>query len=73
MYAFLLPAEFPEGEWDSVIATNLKGVWLCVKYKIVQMLEQGVGAIVNTSSIAGLIGMRGSTAYGAAKHGIGLT
>jgi NAD(P)-dependent dehydrogenase (short-subunit alcohol dehydrogenase family) len=67
-------AEFPEDEWDRVIATNLKGVWLTMKYEIQQMLEQGGGAIVNTSSIAGLIGMKGSTAYGAAKHGvIGLT
>ena len=67
-------AEFPEDEWDRVIATNLKGVWLCMKYEILQMLEQGGGAIVNTSSVAGLIGMKGSTAYGAAKHGVvGLT
>lgn len=63
-------ADFPEDEWDRVIAINLKGVWLSMKYEISQMLEQGGGAIVNTSSIAGLIGMEGSTAYGAAKHGV---
>lgn len=67
-------AEFPEEEFDRVLAVNLKGVWLCMKYEIAQMLKQGGGAIVNTSSIAGLIGMKGATAYSAAKHGvIGLT
>ena len=67
-------ADFPEDEWDRVMSINLKGVWLCMKYEIQQMLAQGGGAIVNTSSIAGLIGMKGSTAYGAAKHGVvGLT
>lgn len=66
--------EFPEDEWDRVIDVDLKGVWLGMKYQIAQMLEQGGGAIVNTSSIAGLIGMKGSSAYGAAKHGVvGLT
>ena len=63
-----------EDEWDRVMSINLKGVWLCMKYEIQQMLAQGGGAIVNTSSIAGLVGMKGSTAYGAAKHGVvGLT
>ena len=67
-------AEFPEDEWDRVINVDLKGVWLCMKYEIAQMLEQGGGAIVNTSSIGGLMGMRGGSAYGTAKHGvIGLT
>ncbi len=67
-------AEFPEDEFDRVISINLKGVWLCMKYEIAQMLEQGKGSIVNTSSIAGLIGMKGGSAYGAAKHGVvGLT
>ena len=66
--------EFPEDEWDRVIDVDLKGVWLGMKYEIPQMLEQGGGAIVNTSSIAGLIGMKGGSAYGAAKHGVvGLT
>ena len=66
--------EFPEDQWDRVIAVNLKGVWLCMKHEIRQMLTQGGGAIVNSSSVAGLIGMKGSTAYASAKHGvIGLT
>ena len=66
--------EFLESEWDRVIDINLKGVWLCMKHEIRQMLTQGGGSIVNTSSIAGMMGMKGSTAYGAAKHGvIGLT
>ena len=65
--------EFPEDEWDRVIDVNLKGVWLCMKYEIRHMLSQGGGAVVNTSSIAGLVG--GATpAYNASKHGvIGLT
>ncbi len=67
-------AEFPEDEFDRVISINLKGVWLCMKYEIPQMLEQRKGSIVNTSSIGGLIGMKGGAAYGAAKHGVvGLT
>jgi NAD(P)-dependent dehydrogenase (short-subunit alcohol dehydrogenase family) len=57
-----------------VLAVNLKGVWLCMKYEIRQMLAQGGGAIVNTASGAGLVGARGSGAYVASKHGVvGLT
>jgi NAD(P)-dependent dehydrogenase (short-subunit alcohol dehydrogenase family) len=57
-----------------MIAVNLKGVWLCMKHEIVQMLAQGGGAIVNTASIAGLAGLPTSSAYVAAKHGVvGLT
>ena len=57
-----------------MIGVNLKGVWLCMKHEILQMLEQGGGAIVNTGSIAGLIGLPTSSAYVAAKHGVlGLT
>src|SRR5205807_982823 len=53
---------------------NLKGVWLCMKEEIPQMLKEGGGAIVNTASIAGLIGLQTSSAYVAAKHGVvGLT
>ena len=49
-------------------------MWLCMKYEIPQMLEQGGGAIVNTASIAGLVGLRNSGAYVASKHGVvGLT
>jgi NAD(P)-dependent dehydrogenase (short-subunit alcohol dehydrogenase family) len=67
-------ADFPEEEFDRVLAVDLKGVWLCMKFEIQQMLKQGGGAIVNTSSIAGLVGNRGNAAYGAAKHGVvGLT
>ena len=66
--------DLTEEQWDAVMAVNLKGVWMCMKHEIPQMLEQGGGAIVNTSSVAGLMGMKGSTAYGTAKHGvIGLT
>lgn len=63
-----------EDFWDRMIATNLKGVWLCMKYELEQMARQGSGAIVNTSSVAGLIGFPGFCAYVAAKHGVnGLT
>ncbi len=63
--------EYPEDVWDRVIDINLKGVWLCMKYEIPQMLRQGGGAIVNTSSGAGLRGGTGvGTAYYASKHGV---
>ncbi len=63
-----------EANFDRTIAINLKGVWLCMKYEIPQMLKQGGGAIVNTASIAGLVGFEGNSAYNASKHGvIGLT
>jgi len=61
-------------EWDRIIAVNLRGVFLCMKYEIPLMLEQGGGAIVNTSSGAGIKGFKGGAAYVAAKHDvIGLT
>jgi NAD(P)-dependent dehydrogenase (short-subunit alcohol dehydrogenase family) len=67
-------ADYGEAHWDRVLAINLKGVWLCMKYEIQQMLKQGSGAIVNTASVAGLIGLPGFSAYVAAKHGVnGLT
>ena len=67
-------ADYTEDEWDRVIAINLKGVWLCMKYEIPQMLRQGGGAIVNTSSLAGLVGYPNWPAYNASKHGVaGLT
>lgn len=60
--------------WDQVININLKGVWHCMKYQIPVMRRQGGGAIVNCSSIAGLIGFPGIPAYVASKHAvIGLT
>jgi NAD(P)-dependent dehydrogenase (short-subunit alcohol dehydrogenase family) len=64
-----------EEDWDRTIAINLKGVWLCLKYEIRQMLKQGSSAaIVNMSSITGLVGGAGAAAYSASKHGvIGLT
>jgi NAD(P)-dependent dehydrogenase (short-subunit alcohol dehydrogenase family) len=67
--------EQSEQEWDSVININLKGTWLCMKYEIPQMLKQGgAGAIVNMSSVAGLMGAAGAGVYCASKHGvIGLT
>ncbi len=67
-------ADYSEEDWDRVIGINLKGVWLCMKYEIPQMLKQGGGAIVNTASVAGLVGIRGTCAYIASKHGVaGLT
>jgi len=64
-----------EEDWDRTIDVNLKGIWLCLKYEIRQMLKQGKGgAIVNMASIMGLIGSAGAAAYSASKHGvIGLT
>jgi len=64
-----------EENWARVIAINLTGVWLCMKAEITQMLKQGGGgSIVNTSSDAGLLGVKGMPAYVASKHGVaGLT
>jgi len=60
--------------WDRVIDINLKGVFLCMKYQISELLKSGGGAIVNCSSIAGKVGFPGIPAYEASKHGvIGLT
>ncbi|MFI5263120.1 MAG: SDR family oxidoreductase [Candidatus Kapaibacterium sp.] len=67
-------ADCTEENWDRVIGVNLKGPWLCIKYEIPQMLKQGKGAIVNCSSVAGLVGFPGISAYVASKHGLaGLT
>ncbi len=67
-------AEVTEAEWDRSIAINLSGVFLCMKHEIPLMLEQGGGAIVNTSSGAGVKGFPGGASYVAAKHGVvGLT
>jgi NAD(P)-dependent dehydrogenase (short-subunit alcohol dehydrogenase family) len=67
--------EQTEEDWDTVIDINLKGTWLCLKLEIQQMLKQGGGgAIVNMSSVAGLMGAGGAGVYVASKHGvIGLT
>lgn len=63
-----------EDNWDRVMDTNLKGVYLCMRAEIPRMLKQGKGAIVNTASLAGLHGLLGQAAYVASKHGVvGLT
>ena len=63
-----------EANFDAVMGVNVKGVWLSMKYEIPRMLEQGGGAIVNCSSVAGLIGFPGVGIYAASKHAvIGLT
>ena len=67
-------ADLTETEWDRIASVNLRGVFLCMKYQIPLMLKQGGGAIVNTSSGAGVKGIAGQAAYCAAKFGvIGLT
>jgi NAD(P)-dependent dehydrogenase (short-subunit alcohol dehydrogenase family) len=67
-------ADISEEEWDRIIDVDLRGVFLCMKHEIPLMLQNGGGAIVNTSSGAGVLGFAGGAAYGAAKHGvIGLT
>jgi NAD(P)-dependent dehydrogenase (short-subunit alcohol dehydrogenase family) len=65
-----LTADCTEENWDRVININLKGVWLCLKYELPQMLKHSGGAIVNTASVAGLVGTRGGPAYCAAKGGV---
>ncbi len=66
--------EYSEEDFDRVVAIDLKGVWLCMKYEIPHMLEGGGGAIVNTASVAGLVAFQGLSAYVASKHGVnGLT
>jgi NAD(P)-dependent dehydrogenase (short-subunit alcohol dehydrogenase family) len=62
--------EVIEDDWDFVIAVNLTGVWLCMKYELAQMSAQGGGVIINTASIMGLVGERRTGAYCAAKHGV---
>jgi NAD(P)-dependent dehydrogenase (short-subunit alcohol dehydrogenase family) len=63
--------EQSEEDWDRTIDINLKGVWLCLKYEIQQMMKQGSGgAIVNMSSVAGLMGSAGAATYCASKHGV---
>jgi NAD(P)-dependent dehydrogenase (short-subunit alcohol dehydrogenase family) len=67
-------ADLTEEEWDRIIDIDLRGVFLCMKHEIPLMLDHGGGAIVNTSSGAGVTGFAGGGAYVAAKHGvIGLT
>lgn len=68
-------ADQPEELFEKVVGVNLKGVWLCMKYEIPYMLKNTTGgAIVNTSSVAGLVGFAGVQIYSASKHAvIGLT
>ena len=65
-----LTADCTEENWDRTISINLKGIWLCMKYEIPEMLKQGGGAIVNNSSVAGLVGFQGFPAYCASKGGV---
>lgn len=66
--------ECTEANWDKTLSINLKGVWLCMKYEIQQMLKVKKGVIINCASVAGLNGFAGLPAYTASKHGIvGLT
>ena len=67
-------ADETEETWDNVTSIDLKGVWLCMKYEILQMQKQGGGVIINNSSVAGLRASRVSASYGASKWGVvGLT
>lgn len=67
-------ADLDEDVWDRVQAINVKGVWLSMKYEVPAMIARGGGAIVNASSVMGLRGAAGGTAYCASKHAvIGLT
>lgn len=71
---FISTIDFSQEDWNQMIDVNLKGIWLCMKYEIPQMLKQGKGAIVNASSAAGLIAAPSNPAYPASKHGVvGLT
>jgi NAD(P)-dependent dehydrogenase (short-subunit alcohol dehydrogenase family) len=73
-YAIQPVADITEEEWDRIIDIDLRGVFLCMKHEIPLILKQGGGAIVNTSSGAGVRGFKGGAAYVAAKHGVvGLT
>lgn len=72
--SFGYTAEVSEEDFDRVVAVNLKGVWLCLKYEIEQMQKQGGGAIINTASLAGLTGSALVAPYVATKHAVvGLT
>jgi NAD(P)-dependent dehydrogenase (short-subunit alcohol dehydrogenase family) len=67
-------ADIPNDQWERTINIDLRGVWLCMKYEIRQMLKQGGGMIVNCASSVGLVGYQNLASYVAAKHGVvGLT
>jgi NAD(P)-dependent dehydrogenase (short-subunit alcohol dehydrogenase family) len=63
-------ADITEEDWDRVIGVNLRGVFLSIKHEVPLLLQRGGGAIVNTSSGAGVKGFAGGAAYGASKFGI---
>lgn len=63
-------ADYPEEDWERVLAVNLTGVYLCMKHEIPRMLEAGGGSIVNVASILGMVGFATAPAYTAAKHGV---
>lgn len=66
-------ADMSEADFDRVVAVDLKGVWLCMKYELLHFQQHG-GAIVNNASVAGLVALGGQSAYTASKHGVvGLT
>lgn len=66
--------DYPEDAWDRIVAVNLKGVWLSMRAELGPMLSQGKGAIVNTSSTFGIVGVPNCCGYVATKHGVaGLT
>jgi NAD(P)-dependent dehydrogenase (short-subunit alcohol dehydrogenase family) len=63
-------ADISEQEWDQIIDVNLKGVWLCMRYELPHLIEQGRGVIVNNSSLAGLITASRNPVYTSSKHGV---
>jgi NAD(P)-dependent dehydrogenase (short-subunit alcohol dehydrogenase family) len=63
-------AQLSEEAFDRVIAINLRGVWLGMKYGLPRMVERGGGAVINTASVAGIVGLKGAAAYCAAKAGV---
>jgi NAD(P)-dependent dehydrogenase (short-subunit alcohol dehydrogenase family) len=66
--------DYPDAEWQKVIAINLTGVYLCMKYELQEMVKAKKGNIVNMASVLGKVGFMGSSAYVASKHGVvGLT
>ena len=66
--------DLERGVWENVIAVNLTGMWLCMKHELAVMVPRESGTIVNTASVAGLVGTAKGASYTAAKHGvIGLT
>jgi NAD(P)-dependent dehydrogenase (short-subunit alcohol dehydrogenase family) len=67
-------ADTTDEEWDKIVGINLTGVWSCLRREIQEMQSRGGGSIVNTASVAGLVGWRGGAAYSATKHAVvGLT